>query len=344
VAGEFLMSLDALPLEWTVWDGTSSEWNKTIGHFDDVNVYQTSEWADHKSTSGWSVVRLVCKADGARVITAAQCLYRSGPFSTVVVWVPGGPIGDLNKVTPKFVSLLKQHLNTKLIYVRIAVMRSLDHVTSQQLTSRKWNKSNTTIGTKSSLVHLLDAEQSIRLTRCSTNWKRNLKRSMKIQSSPYVWHKPDSTSLSSAYQEMNDYKQIAGVSLNRTVQDLQSAIDVFGDKLILVRSDDADGNTLAIRGAICFGDTAWDYIAITTPAGRKTYASYAVFWALAESCFQLGIRRFDLGGIDPINNRGVYDFKKGTGATQIDYEGEWDTAKPLWFRRIASMLIAQRLS
>jgi len=338
------MSLDALPLEWTVWDGTSSEWNKTIGHFDDVNVYQTSEWADHKSTSGWSVVRLVCKADGARVITAAQCLYRSGPFSTVVVWVPGGPIGDLNKVTPKFVSLLKQHLNTKLIYVRIAVMRSLDHVTSQQLTSRKWNKSNTTIGTKSSLVHLLDAEQSIRLIRCSTNWKRNLKRSMKIQSSPYVWHKPDSTSLSSAYQEMNDYKQIAGVSLNRTVQDLQSAIDVFGDKLILVRSDDADGNTLAIRGAICFGDTAWDYIAITTPAGRKTYASYAVFWTLAESCFQSGMHRFDLGGIDPINNRGVYDFKKGTGSFQVDYEGEWDSASPRWFRAVASRLISRKVS
>lgn len=338
------MSLDALPLEWTVWDGTSSEWNKTIGHFDDVNVYQTLEWADHKSTSGWSVVRLVCKADGARVITAAQCLYRSGPFSTVVVWVPGGPIGDLNKVTPKFVALLKSHLNTKLIYVRIAVMRSSDHVAAGQLASYKWHKSTTTIGTKSSLVHLLDAEESIRLTRCSTNWKRNLKRSTKIQSSPYVWHKPDSTSLSSAYQEMNDYKQIEGVSLNRSAQDLQSAIDVFGDKLILVRSDDADGNALAIRGAICFGDTAWDYIAITTPAGRKTYASYAVFWALAESCFQLGMRQFDLGGIDPINNRGVYDFKKGTGSFQVDYEGEWDSASPRWFRAVASRLISRKVS
>ncbi len=338
------MRLDALSLDWTVWDGTSFEWNKTISQFDDVNVYQTSEWADHKSASGWSVVRLVCLADEATVITAAQCLYRSGPLSTVVVWVPGGPIGDLNKATPKFVDLLKSHLNTKLIYVRIAVMRSFDHVSSQQLTSHKWNKSTTTIGTKSSLVHLLDAEESIRLTRCSTNWKRNLKRSTKIQSSPYVWHRPDSTSLSSAYQEMNDYKQIEGVSLNRSAHDLQSAIDVFGDKLILVRSDDTDGNALAIRGAICFEETAWDYIAITTPAGRKNYASYAVFWALAESCFQVGMRRFDLGGIDPINNRGVYDFKKGTGATQIDYEGEWDTAKPLWFRRIASMLIAQRLS
>jgi lipid II:glycine glycyltransferase (peptidoglycan interpeptide bridge formation enzyme) len=338
------MKIETSPLAWTVWDGTASEWNRTIAHFEDVNVYQSAEWAKHKSTSGWSVVRLVCLADGAPVITAAQCLYRSGPLSTVVVWVPGGPMGDLDKVTPNFVDLLKQHLNTNLIYIRIAVMRPFDDVTSRQLGSHKWHKSKTTIGTKSSLVHLLDAEESIRLTRCSTNWKRNLKRSTKIQRSPYIWHKPDSESLSSSYQEMNDYKQIEGVSLNRSALDLQSAIDVFGDKLILVRIDDADGKALAIRGALCFEDTAWDYIAITTPAGRKIYASHAVFWALAESCFQLGMHRFDLGGIDPVNNRGVYDFKKGTGATQVDYEGEWDTARPLWFRRIASMLIAQRLS
>ena len=338
------MRLEALPLDWTVWDGTASEWNNTIRHFDDMNVYQTSEWADHKSTSGWGVVRLVCLADGARVVAAAQCLYRSGPLSTVVVWVPGGPIGDLGTVTSKFVNLLKSHLNTKLIYVRIAVMRPFDHVTSRQLTSHKWIKSATTIGTKSSLVHFLDAEESIRLTRCSSNWKRNLKRSTKIQSSPYIWHKPNSTSLSSAYQEMNDYKQIEGVSLNRSAQDLQSAIDVFGDKLILVRSDDANGNALAIRGALCFGDTAWDYIAITTPAGRKTYASYAVFWALAESCFQLGMQRFDLGGIDPINNRGVYDFKRGTGSFQVDYEGEWDSASPRWLRAVASRLISRKVS
>lgn len=344
MAGEFLMRLGALPLDWTVWDGTSSEWNKTISHFDDMNVYQTAEWADHKSTSGWSVVRLVCLDEGARVITAAQCLYRSGPLSTVVVWVPGGPIGDLNEVTYKFVDLLKAHLNTKLIYVRIAVMRSFAQITSQQLSSHSWNKSTMTIGTKSSLLHLLDAEEPIRLTRCSSNWKRNLKRSAKNQSSPYIWHSPDSTSLSSAYQEMNDYKKIEGVSLLRSAEDLQSAIDVFGDKLILVRSDDADGNALAIRGAICFEDTAWDYIAITTPAGRKTYASYAVFWALAESCFQLGMRRFDLGGIDPINNRGVYDFKKGTGSFQVDYEGEWDSASPRWFRAVASRLISQKVS
>ena len=344
MAGEFLMNFQTSLRDWTVWGGTSFEWNKTIACFEDVNVYQTAEWAEHKSTSGWRVVRLVCLADDARVIAAAQCLYRSGPLSTVVVWVPGGPIGDLSTVTSKFVELLKQHLSTNLIYVRIAVMRPSTDVTLRQLASHKWHKSNTTIGTKSSLVHLLDAEESVRLTRCSTNWKRNLKRSSKIQSSPYVWHKPDSASLSSAYQEMNDYKQIEGVSLNRSAIELQSVLDVFGDNLILVRSDDSNGNALAIRGALCFGDTAWDFIAVTTPLGRKSYASHAVFWLLAEECFQRGMKQYDLGGIDPINNRGVYDFKKGTGSFQVDYQGEWDLSSPRWFRGVASRLISRKVS
>jgi len=143
---------------------------------------------------------------------------------------------------------------------------------------------------------------------------------------------------------MDEFKDIKGVSLARSNDDLQSVINTFGDSLILVRSDDKDGAPLAIRGALLFNETAWDFIAVTTPAGRKKYASHAVFWALAEQCFQLGIKQFDLGGIDPVNNRGVYDFKKGTGTAQVDYLGEWEITNPLWFRGIASRLISRKVS
>jgi hypothetical protein len=338
------MRLEALSLHWTVWDGNSSEWNKTIVQFDDVNVYQTAEWADHKSASGWSVVRLVCSDDGVRMVAAAQCLFRRGPLKTVVVWVPGGPLGDLSKVTPRFVEILKRHLHANFIYVRLSVMRGVNSDTSTQLTTRHWYKSSSTVGTNSSLVHYLDVEQSARLTRCTSNWKRNLKRSSKNTAPPYVWVNPDATSLSLAYSHMNNFKKIDGVLLTRSTSELQSVLDVFGENLILVRSDDAEGNLLAIRGVICFHKTAWDFIAVTTPLGRKSYASHAVFWMLAEECFGRGMKQYDLGGIDPVNNRGVYDFKKGTGSTQVDYQGEWDSSSPRWFRAVASRLISRKVS
>lgn len=253
-------------------------------------------------------------------------------------------MGDLSKVTSRFVEILKQQLIVSFIYVRLSVMRGVNPDTSTQLTSHHWHKSSLTVGTNSSLVHNLDVEQSARLTRCTSNWKRNLKRSSKNTAPPYVWVNPDAASLSLAYSQMNNFKKIDGVSLTRPISELQSVINIFGGNLILVRSDDAEGNLLAIRGVICFHKTAWDFIAVTTPLGRKSYASHAVFWMLAEECFGRGMKQYDLGGIDPLNNRGVYDFKKGTGSVQVDYQGEWDSSSPRWFRVVASRLISRKVS
>ena len=328
---------------WQVWDEADGGWDLIVSQFSDGSIYQTSKWAKHKESSGWQAIRLI-KFYQNHLVAAAQCLFRRGPLGSVVVWVAGGPVGDIESVSSDFVNIVKQQTSARFLYVRIAVMRKTDVASSNALTAQGWRQSSAIIGTKSSLVHPLDAEESIRRSRCSTNWKRNLKRSAQNEKSTYIWKSPDAKSISDAYAQMDEFKNIKGVSLSRSIEDLQSVINTFGDSLILVRSDDQDGAPLAVRGALLFNETAWDFIAVTTPTGRKKYASHAVFWALAEQCFQLGIKQFDLGGIDPINNRGVYDFKKGTGTTQVDYLGEWETSSPPWFRGIASRLISRKVS
>ena len=328
---------------WQVWDETDSRWDLIISQFSDGSIYQTTKWAKHKESSGWQVIRLI-KFDQNLPVAAAQCLFRRGPLGSVVVWVAGGPIGDIDSVSSDFVNIVKQQTSARFLYIRVAVMRQTDAASANALTSQGWRQSSAIIGTRSSLIHSLDAEESIRRSRCSSNWKRNLKRSAQNEGLTYIWESPDGNSISDAYAQMDEFKDIKGVSLARSSDDLQSVINTFGDSLILVRSDDKDGAPLAIRGALLFNETAWDFIAVTTPAGRKKYASHAVFWALAEQCFQLGIKQFDLGGIDPVNNRGVYDFKKGTGTAQVDYLGEWETSSPLWFRGIASRLISRKVS
>lgn len=328
---------------WQIWDEADSRWDLIISHFSDGSIYQTTKWAKHKESSGWQVIRLI-KFDQNLPVAAAQCLFRRGPLGSVVVWVAGGPIGDIDSVSSDFVNIVKQQTSARFLYIRVAVMRQTDAASANALTSQGWRQSSAIIGTRSSLIHSLDAEESIRRSRCSSNWKRNLKRSAQNEGLTYIWESPDGNSISDAYAQMDEFKDIKGVSLARSSDDLQSVIDNFGDSLILVRSDDKDGAPLAIRGALLFNETAWDFIAVTTPAGRKKYASHAVFWALAEQCFQLGIKQFDLGGIDPVNNRGVYDFKKGTGTAQVDYLGEWETSSPLWFRGIASRLISRKVS
>ena len=239
---------------------------------------------------------------------------------------------------------LKQHLGASVIYIRVSITLQATSDLDTKLKLRKWKKAKNVIGASRSMIYSLKADQQTRVDNCSPNWKRNLRRSSKNINSPYLWETPNPHEISAAYELMDEYKKIEGLSLQRSVADLQSVISVFGSQLLLVRIDDLNGDPLAIRGALIFENLAWDFIALTTPAGRKTYASYAVFWYLAEKCVEAGAQQIDLSGIDPKNNKGVYDFKNGTGATQIDYQGEWETSSPSWFRPLASRLIARRVS
>ena len=65
-------------------------------------------------------------------------------------------------------------------------------------------------------------------------------------------------------------------------------------------------------------------MAATTIIGRNTYSSYMLFWELTKKCKSLGVLNYDLVGIDKVNNKGVCHFKKGTGAKEIRYLGEFE--------------------
>jgi hypothetical protein len=330
---------------WKVWSGSDKDWNQIASRLDNFNLYQSAEWSAHKRNSGWQHCRIVVSdSDSDSVIhCAAQCLFRKGPLNSVVVWIPGGPIGNLNYVDTNLVDTLKDHLQSRLVYVRSSMMCASTVTVTNQLTTNGWFLAPMTIGATASLVYALDADEKERLDRCSSNWRRNLKRSGRNPHPAYVWDSPNAQEISDAYSYMDDFKKVEGVSLSRSVAEIQSVLDTFGDQLLCVRIDDTDGSPLAIRAAICIEDSAWDFIAITTPAGRKTYASHAVFWLMANTCAQREMKQIDLSGIDIKNNRGVYDFKKGTGAKQLDFQGEWEISRPKLLRPFASRLIAQRV-
>ena len=61
-------------------------------------------------------------------------------------------------------------------------------------------------------------------------------------------------------------------------------------------------------------------------------------------CSDLGISTYDLGGVDPVNNRGVYDFKHGTGAVLTEYVGEWERANLLLLPSLVNWALKANIS
>jgi lipid II:glycine glycyltransferase (peptidoglycan interpeptide bridge formation enzyme) len=60
-------------------------------------------------------------------------------------------------------------------------------------------------------------------------------------------------------------------------------------------------------------------------ASDRSFARYrmgeAVQWAVISWAIEQGCNRYDLEGIDPVNNPGVYDFKKKMGGEEVTLEG-----------------------
>ena len=107
-------------------------------------------------------------------------------------------------------------------------------------------------------------------------------------------------------------------------QQIKSLMSSYGDKLIVIGARTPDGVVQAIRGAIVRGEQAVDIFAAANAFSRKHYLTYGLCWELVNRCKSLGCNHYDFNGIDPENNMGVYNFKKGTGANLVKTLGEFE--------------------
>jgi hypothetical protein len=67
------------------------------------------------------------------------------------------------------------------------------------------------------------------------------------------------------------------------------------------------------------GESAIYLLGATNDAGMKVKASYLLQWAMIRSLKEMGVRYYDLGGIDPVANPGVYHFKSGLSGVEMSH-------------------------
>lgn len=81
------------------------------------------------------------------------------------------------------------------------------------------------------------------------------------------------------------------------------------------------------------GDTCVYLLGATNGQGLKNKAAYIVQWSVIQAAREAGCQFYDLGGIDPEKNPGVYHFKKGMGGRDVTAPGPFE-CYPDGFRRI----------
>lgn len=328
-------------LGWNEWSGTADEWESTLLQFDDANIYQSGRWGRHRSTFGWKAIQLAHESNGT-VTTIAQVLHRNiSPLATLC-WIPGGPIGDLKNCDAAFVSCIRKIFKSPILYIHMSAMAQYSDELADSLWTYGWRKPRNMLNSDKTLIYEIDPDVTRRRDKLSRNWSRNLFRGEQRELIVSEWVNPTASQISSLTDEMSQYKNI-GNNRHEYARSTESLLMTFANDILMVKCTNSNGELLALRGAVKLGHKAFDMFAAVSQAGRKEYASNLCFWKLIELCERDGISHYDLSGVDPERNPGVYNFKKGIGATDFVYLGEWSYSRPRMVGAIVSRMIARRM-
>ena len=314
-------------------------WNQALLKFSDYNIFQSFEWGEHKVFDNWTPKRWIKVGNDNEIESLFQGFVRVLPFKTGMILGTGGPIGGNNPWSEDLKKVIIKSLNLKRCYCRIIPFRELNNHDTDSLKHNGWKKPKHFLNTGLSMKLVLPLSLEEFLKLCSKNWRHNFNRAKKNNLLVQEWKNPSYEKIISVYNEMEDYKKLNSFY---SKEELEHLFSKCSKNIILYSCENKEKELLGLRGCIVFNRKAWDLFAANTKKGRKVYASYALFGKLISHCSEIGVNIYDFGGIDPLLNQGVYNFKKGTGSSIVEYLGEWDWATSEWLRLLTNFVIKRK--
>lgn len=325
----------------TVWklltdEEASRNWNNYLNHFPDASPFQTYEFGQFNKEFGWLPAHFAAFDESGNPAAMMLGLLRRFPFGFGFMWCVGGPVGAAENWSESLPSAVRENFKLKRLYFRFRCDRERNIRDVLSLYHQNWTPSVYRMTSALTLKLDISRDSETLLSELSGKWRRNLRLAQKNDIIVRRSINPDIEELRAVFSELEKRKNLPPLFSS---EKLEKLFKHHRGNLILFRGETSAGELLSFRGVLVNGKQGCDYFAATSEEGRKTRASYTVFWEILEHCRKLGVTVYDLGGIDPFANRGVYTFKKETGAVETELLGEWDWASSFWLRLAGNFLI-----
>ena len=304
---------------------TPAEWSEMLDLFDDANIYQTAaygsiRWGDK------NLSRLVLKRDGEVVGMAQLRIIRPTPFKFGIAYLRWGPLWERSG----------QPLDSE-IPIRLAIAIEDEYSKARQLFVRilpnafagspraevfRFAFSKFTLETNESrdiyrtfLMDLTPPLEELR-SRLDKKWRNQLSRSEKNNLTVISGHGSEEYRIfCEIYSQMRKRKAFETTVDADEFGRIQEALPESQRMHILICQE--KGNPVAGLVASAIGDSAIYLLGATSDAGLNAKGAYLLQWDLICWLKKRGIKSYDLGGIDPARNPGVYHFKKGFSGMDI---------------------------
>jgi GNAT superfamily N-acetyltransferase len=321
-----------MPNTGTIEIATQQEWHKLASRFRDYSYQQCWAYAHALALRHRAVCEQVVIVSGADVLGLASVRIRTAPLVRCgIAYITSGPltrmghVDDIDRLTRCLKALRAEYVERRGLVLRILA----------PLGSPEWNLAATaafqqagmapTDRSRSYRTFLLDVSRSPDAIRkgCSKYWRRNLRRGergsfvVRTGTDPELFEP-----MRTLYEQLRQRKGFDAALDADFYAALQTQLDPseqFTAGLV-----EMDGAPVAGLVWSMLGDTCVPLLLAADESGLLGYAVYALQWRSIVAAHEHGMRYYDLGGIDPEGNVGVYNFKKGLHGVDLWAPGPFE--------------------
>jgi lipid II:glycine glycyltransferase (peptidoglycan interpeptide bridge formation enzyme) len=293
--------------------------------FDDANIYQTAAYGEVR----WgekSLSRLVLRKDGEVMGMAQLRIIRPTPLRFGMAYLRWGPLWersgrpcDSEAPVRLACAIEDEYVKRRRLFVCVvpnAFAGSQRAEVFQSAFSKFSRNSNEPVDTYRTF--LVDITPPLEELRCQLDkkWRNQLTRSEKNNLTVISGHGSEEfRDFFDIYSQMRKRKAFETTVDAEEFGRIQEALSESERMQVLICQD--RGVPVAGLVASAMGDSAIYLLGATSDAGLTAKGAYLLQWTLICWLKERGIKSYDLGGIDPEGNPGVYHFKRGFSGADI---------------------------
>ncbi len=316
------------------------EWSAALALFDDASIYQA--WDYPKVVYPKQRPRRLIFRRGEKAVAMAQARILTVPLlKRGIAHIAWGPLwrrkgrADGNALLRPVLESLRQEFASKMKLMLRVVPNAVMEDSAEMLGMLAEAGFTRKASSKPYVTSVLDLTQPMEAIRKALHqkWRNCLNRAEKncLQYTEGSGDR-DYGRFLKAYRALRDRKQF---DTNVDAQGwalLQQALP--GKEKMRTFLAYHQGRVAAGAVISALGETGIYLLGATTTEGLELKASYVLQWKVIEYLKSCGIARYDLGGIDPAGNPGVYRFKSRMGGKEVSFPGTFDCCKSLISRAV----------
>ncbi len=325
-------------------------WDQLVTQFDDATIYQTWDYGVVRRGPD-NVSQLVLKRDGEVLGCCLVTLRRLPFFNLGIAYVVWGPLwrkkgipSDPDVFLHLIQALKKEYAVKRGLLLRITPNAVGEHKGPvQAIMEREGLERSPTVGAYRTLrIDLSPSLDDLRKNFLQ-KWRNHLNKAEKSGLTVIEGTKAElfGTFLSLMRQMLERKKFAPGVDY----QEYSEVHEKLPEHLKMrVAVCEAQGEPISVVICTAIGDTGIYILGATGDKGKGLNGAYLLHWRFIQWLKQNGVRWYDLGGIDPQNNPGVYEFKLGiagkSGSADEEFLGEFHGCFAMRARLTSFMLSA----